>query len=168
MNSLSVYEWLNGLWRKWNTLLMWIMKWHQKVFFARVRFVFFFLLLQILLISKYTQSSYRATFCIFSTVAHTKFLFSARLKRNDVKILRVWLFIGRCLVFVILTDFWNAFVIHTQIYSSHETLIVWKFAFFISISLSLLLKIGRKKNVHKKCKSEILWKFAYILCFFSV
>lgn len=32
--EFSVYEWLNGLWRKWNTLLMWIMKWHQKVFFC--------------------------------------------------------------------------------------------------------------------------------------
>lgn len=68
-----------------------------------------------MILNVWAWSSYRCLLYIFQR-SSSKFLFSARFEQNDVKFLRVWLFIGRCLVFVILTDFWNAFVIHTQIY----------------------------------------------------
>lgn len=72
--EFSVYEWLNGLWRKWNTLLMWIMKWHQKVFFCvRHIYSFFLVLFKFYWFSMYELGLLTAVFCIFSNVAHPNF-----------------------------------------------------------------------------------------------
>lgn len=84
LNSSSSNEWLNGLWQKWNTLLLWIMEWHQKVF---LRF------------SHSIDFKATASFLPLTLQEKKIFLQSLHWYFDSVTILRVWFFIYHFVLF---------------------------------------------------------------------
>lgn len=139
-----------------------IMEWHQKVFFA---FFFFFILYSFYWFSKQQQSSYRYFFfffqyyfCFFycrACLLHWNFnsLLASSMWSKDFAC--VTLYWSACLVFVILTEFWNAFMIHAQTYASRcqrytRNIFMCKWICFFFFSLRFICLVSQKEKWTKR------------------